>query len=54
MEKVKISSLFRGKLVTITTYALSVVLFVCANTNSCCMVHQVKTPEGLKAFSKIQ
>lgn len=54
MRSVRIRSLFRKKFAVITTYALSIVLFVCANTNSCCMVHQVKVPAGLEEFSKIQ
>lgn len=33
---------------------LGVVLFVCANTASCGMIHQPKAPDGLKAFSKIE
>lgn len=34
--------------------ALCMVLFVCANTNSCCLIHQPKTPEGLDQFSKVR
>lgn len=33
---------------------MSAVLFVCANTNSCLMVHQPKAPEALSKFSKIE
>lgn len=54
MKKVNLASMFHGKFAVIATYVLSAVLFVCANTNSCCMVHQPDVPEGLEYFSKIQ
>ena len=33
---------------------LSAVLFICANTNSCLMIYQPKTPVELEHFSKIK
>lgn len=33
---------------------LSAVLFVCANTNSCFMIHQPKAPEALSRYSKFE
>lgn len=38
---------------TAFTAFLSMVLFVCANTTSCGMIHQPKAPDQLKAYSKI-
>ena len=34
--------------------ALCAVLFLCANTNSSCLIHQPETPKGLDKFSKIK
>ena len=36
------------------TYALWAILLICANTNSCCMFHQLETPTDLEKFSKIK
>lgn len=36
------------------TALLSAVLFVCANSNSCLMIHQPKAPEGLGRYSKFE
>lgn len=33
---------------------LSAVLFVCANSNSCFMIHQPKAPEALSRYSKFE
>ena len=33
---------------------LNAVLFVCANTNSCTMVHQIEAPAELSRFSKVK
>ena len=41
------------KLANFSISALCVVLFICANTNSCCLIHQPQTPEGLERFGKI-
>lgn len=38
----------------ITTSVLCAVLFVCANTNSCAMVHQPEMPADAARFSKIK
>lgn len=54
MKKENFTTLLRGQFAIVVTYVLSVVLFVCANTNSCCMVYQPEVPEGLEHFSKIQ
>lgn len=39
-----------------TTFAamLCAVLYVCANTNSCLMVHQPEAPTSLRRFSKFE
>lgn len=54
MKKINLASMLCGKFAVAATYVLSAVLFVCANTNSCCMVHQPEVPEGLEQFSKIR
>lgn len=33
---------------------LNAVLFICANSNSCILVHQPKAPEALSRYSKIK
>lgn len=38
----------------IFTAFLGVVLFAAANSNSCLMVHQPKSPENLSRYSKIK
>lgn len=42
------------KIASILSSILCAVLFVCANTNSCGMVHQPEAPEGLARFSKVE
>lgn len=42
------------KLAKFAVSALCAVLFICANTNSCCMVHQPQAPAELERFSKIR
>lgn len=54
MKQIKIAPIFMHKLAKIAVSALCTVLFICANTNSCCMVHQPQTPEELNRFSKIR
>lgn len=54
MKKISLQSMITRKFAMIISYALIMVLFVCANTNSCCLVHQPDAPEALKNFSKIQ
>lgn len=45
---------FVHKLAKVTATILCAVLFVCANTNSCCMIYQPEVPDDLWRFSKIQ
>lgn len=33
---------------------LNAILFICANTNSCAMIHQPVAPQKLDGFSKIK
>lgn len=40
------------KLASIFTAFLGLVLFVCANTTSCGIIHQPKVPDQLKSYSK--
>ncbi len=54
MKKINLASMLYRKFAVAVTCVLSAVLFVCANTNSCCMVYQPDVPEGLEHFSKIQ
>lgn len=54
MRKISLRSMMTHRLAMIVSYALIMALFVCANTNSCCLVHQPDAPEALKHFSKIQ
>ena len=42
------------KLAKFAVSALCAVLFICANTNSCCMIHQPQAPVELERFSKIK
>lgn len=39
---------------TVGVCTLSAVLFICANTASCGMVHQPSAPAGLERFSKVK
>ena len=48
----KIKNLYYQSAILFTTL-LSAVLVVCANTTSCFMVHQPKTPERLSKYSKL-
>lgn len=43
-----------NKLALMGAAILSGILFLCANTNSCLMVHQPKAPKGLDKFSKVK
>lgn len=54
MKQAKIASKFMHKLAPIIVSTLCAVLFICANTNSCCMVHQPQAPTELERFSKIR
>lgn len=42
------------KISKLTVPILGAVLFICANTNSCCLIHQPQVPEGLERFSKLK
>ena len=54
MKKINLMSKVYNKFAAAAICVLTAVLFVCANTNSCCMVYQPEIPEGLEHFSKIQ
>lgn len=54
MKQVKVTSMFMHKLAKLAVSALCAVLFICANTNSCCMIHQPQAPAELKRFSKLR
>lgn len=49
----KIKNLYYQSAMLLTAL-LSAVLFVCANSNSCLMIHQPKAPEGLSRYSKFE
>jgi len=36
------------------SFVLFAVLFICANTTSCTLIHQPETPVGLQRFSKVK
>lgn len=42
------------RLAKILSTALCAVLFICANTNSCAMIHQPEIPDGLDRYSKVK
>lgn len=42
------------KIATALSSILCAVLFVCANTNSCGMIHQPEAPDSLSRFSKVE
>ena len=42
------------KIAAALSSVLCAVLFVCANTNSCGMIHQPEAPEGLARFSRVE
>lgn len=54
MKKTIRNNMMKGKAASILSAALCAVLFVCANTNSCFMIHQPKAPDGLHKFSKMK
>lgn len=49
-----LQSEWMAQLAKIVTAALCTILFICANTNSSCMVYQPEAPMELKKFSKIK
>lgn len=54
MKTKKTWSSITQRVAMIATYVLSAALFICANTNSCCMVYQPVAPDGLENYSHIQ
>lgn len=54
MKKTIRNNMMKGKVASILSAALCAVLFVCANTNSCFMIHQPTAPDGLHKFSKMK
>lgn len=54
MKQVKIAPRFMQKFTKFVTSALCAVLFICANTNSCCMIHQPQVPAELERFRKLR
>lgn len=52
MKKINVSALLAHKLARFVASALCAVLFVCANTNSSCMIYQPEAPAGLDLFRK--
>lgn len=53
MKQINLRAILNHRLALLATYVLSAALFVCANTNSCCMVHQPNVPDGIENYSKI-
>lgn len=49
----KIKSMYYS-LAAFSAIFLNAVLLICANTNSCWMVHQPEAPKALDRFSKIK
>ena len=54
MKKMYFRNMMKGKFASILSTALCAVLFVCANTNSCFMIHQPQAPDELYKFSKMK
>lgn len=54
MKQVNFTHILTSKFAQIAVSALCAVLFVCANTNSCCMVYQPQAPVELERFSKLR
>lgn len=54
MKKMYFRNMMKGKFASILSTALCAVLFVCANTNSCFMIHQPQAPDELHKFSKMK
>lgn len=44
----------KKELAKVITAMLCTVLFICANTNSTCMMYQPESPSNLDRFSKIK
>lgn len=54
MKQAKVARRFMHKLAKFAVSSLCAVLFICANTNSCCMIHQPQVPAELERFSKLR
>lgn len=54
MKQVKTVPMFMHKFAKLAVSVLCAVLFICANTNSCCMIHQPQVPAELERFSKLR
>lgn len=54
MKQAKVTPRFMHKLAKFAASALCAVLFICANTNSCCMIHQPQVPGELERFSNFR
>ncbi len=52
--KTKTTNILIHNLAAALSSLLTLVLFVCANTNSCGMVYQPEAPEDLAQFSSIK
>lgn len=54
MKKSAVAANIKRVLANITLSVLYGVLFICANTTSCTMIHQPQSPEGLDSFRKMK
>ena len=54
MKQTNALPMLTRKLAKFAVSALCTVLFICTNTNSCCMVHQPQAPAELERFSKLR
>lgn len=54
MKQTNALPMLTHKLAKFAVSVLCAVLFICANTNSCCLIHQPQAPEGLERFRKIR
>lgn len=54
MKKIVSLEIFKHKLGMIMATVFGMVLFICANTNSCTMIHQPTMPRGIETFKKIK
>lgn len=54
MKRTTRNNMLLGKTASLLSAVLCAVLFVCANTNSCFMIHQPQAPDELRKFSKLK
>lgn len=54
MKKINLNAALMHRIATALSSVLCAVLFVCANTNSCTMIHQPEAPADLERFSKVK